>query len=86
MMTCLPPVIAQVAVDLGMNPMAPLFALYLSCDLVFLPHEVPALLILFTMGLISMGDFIKMSTIKVIVLMVCFGVILVPYWYIIGVL
>lgn len=86
MMSCLPPIIAQIAVDLGMNPLAPLFALYFSCDMIFLPHEVPAVLILFTLNLISMGDFIKMSLIKTIVLLICIGVFLIPYWFLIGIM
>jgi di/tricarboxylate transporter len=86
MMSCLPPIIAQVAVDIGMNPLAPLFALYFSCDMIFLPHEVPAVLILFTLNLISMGDFVKMSIIKIVTLLICIGVFLIPYWYLIGIL
>lgn len=86
MMSCLPPIIAQVAVDIGMNPLAPLFALYFSCDMIFLPHEVPAVLILFTMNLISMGDFVKMSIIKTVTLLICIGIFLIPYWYLIGIM
>lgn len=85
MMTCLPPVVASVVIGLGMDPIAPLFALYYSTDMVFLPHEVPALLILFTFGMISMKDFIVMNGIKVGIMLVFIGIIMIPYWMLIGV-
>ena len=85
MMTCLPPVVASVVIGLGMDATAPLFALYYSTDMVFLPHEVPALLILFTFGMISMKDFVVMNSIKVGIMLVFIGVIMIPYWMLIGV-
>lgn len=76
--------VAQIASTLHMNLWPPMLALYHSCYLIFLPHEMPVFLVLYGFGMMSMKDFVKLSTINVIVFLVFFGVIMLPYWTLLG--
>jgi len=76
--------VATIASSLNMNLWAPLFSLYHSCYLIFLPHEMPVFLFLFGFGMMSMKDFVKLSTINVLLFLVFFGVVMVPYWTLLG--
>lgn len=71
---------AQIAVDLGLNPMATVMTLVISTDMVFFPYEVAPYLLMFGFGKISMGHFIKMNTAKTLLTFVFFIAILYPYW------
>lgn len=85
-MTCLSAPVAQIATDLAMNPIGPLTALYYSSDLIILPHEAVNYLMMYSFGMLSMGKFAKMMSIKLVLFVIFFTVILVPYWYLLGVL
>lgn len=85
-MTCLSTPIAQISLDLGMNPLAPLTALYYSSDLIILPHEAVNYLMMYSFGMLSMGKFAKMMSIKMVLFFVFFTIVLVPYWFLLGVL
>ena len=50
MMAVLPAPFAQLSLNLGMNPLPSLLTIIYSTDFVFLPHEVPAYLIMFGFG------------------------------------
>jgi len=84
-MTCLSTPVAQIATDLGVNAMAPLTALYYTSDLIILPHEAVNYLLMYSFGMLSMGKFAKMMSIKLILFLVFFGVVLIPYWMLLGV-
>ena len=86
MMGCLTTPLVQISMDLGMSPWPAILTAIYSTDAIFLPHEVAVLLIFFGFGLMSMKDFIKLYTIKNIVVFVLFGVLQIPYWYLIGLL
>lgn len=80
MMGCLPAPVAQLAIDLNMNPLPSLLTIIYSTDMIFLPHEVPAYLVMFGFGLMSMKDFIVLHTAKVLWFFLLFGLIQIPFW------
>lgn len=75
---------AQVALDLGINPLASVMTLMTATDMVFFPHEVAPYLVVYGFGLISMKDFITMHGIKTIITYLFFAAVLYPYWILFG--
>lgn len=75
---------AQVAIDLGINPLASIMTLMTATDMVFFPYEVAPYLVVYGFGLISMKDFITMHGIKTIITYIFFAVIMYPYWLLLG--
>lgn len=81
MMAVLPAPFAQLSLNLGMNPLPSLLTIIYSTDFVFLPHEVPAYLIMFGFGLMTMKDFIKLHLMKMVWFALLFGLVQIPYWH-----
>ena len=81
MMAVLPAPFAQLSLNLGMNPLPSLLTIIYSTDFVFLPHEVPAYLIMFGFGLMTMKDFIKLHLMKMVWFALLFGLLQIPYWH-----
>lgn len=75
---------AQIAVDLGINPMASVMALIISTDMIFMPFEVAPYLLMFGFGMISMKQFIQLNAVKTFLTFVFFAVIMYPLWTILG--
>lgn len=75
---------AQIAVDLGMNPMASVMALVVSTDMIFMPYEVAPYLLMFGFGMISMKQFITLNLAKTFLTFVFFACIMYPLWTILG--
>lgn len=86
MLTALSGPIAVIAQNIGLNIDAAMYALAHSTDLIFLPYEFIPYLIFYSFGVVKMGDFIKISTLRVVLFFVFYMVVLIPYWYILGVL
>lgn len=76
--------ITQIAVDLGLNPAGPLFMLNFSSDAIFLPYEYVPYLIAYSFGVISMQDFLKLSVLKFVVVLIGLLVLMLPYWLLVG--
>lgn len=70
----------------GFNPAPFVYALIHFSDLILLPYEYVPYLIIYAFGMISMKDFIKFSILKCVIYCAAIFVILIPYWYIIGLL
>ena len=85
MMAALPPSIAALAQGLGVTPLSLIYPFKLSCDMIFLPYEYIPYLIFFTFGMVSMKDFIKFSCVKMMINVVFLGLILVPWWRVLGI-
>ena len=75
---------AQIAVDLGMNPMASVIALVISTDMVFMPYEVAPYLLMFAFGMISMKQFVGLNTVKTLLTFVFFALVMYPLWTLLG--
>ena len=84
MVAVLPAPIISYCQALGFNPMAHLTTMYVAKEIVFLPYEYPAYLILYAFGMVDMGNMIKICSIKSIFILLSIAFILIPYWYLIG--
>lgn len=78
--------VAQVALDLGLNPLGVLYALKSSIDQVFFPYEYVAYLIFFSFGYIRMKDFVSIMTFKTVLHLIFLFLVMIPYWNLIGIL
>ena len=84
MLAVLPAPIMQICLDLGLSGRAAMYTMIFSTDLVFLPYEYVTFLIFFSFGVLSTGQFIKYHAIKNALFYAFFGIIIIPYWYLIG--
>ena len=67
-------------------PALPAMAMFFANDMVFFPYENAYLLILFGFGVMSMKEFMKYNTIKIVITLVLFWVLAIPWWYLFGVM
>ena len=72
--------IAQIAQSVGIDPLGALYAMYVGCDQVFLPHEYLTYMIFYAFGLMRMADFVKLATTKTIFATVFTIIVLIPWW------
>jgi len=66
MMSMLPAVVVDYAVNIGWSWMPHFLSCYLASDMVFFPYEYPAIMIMFGFGFCTMKNAIKMLTAKLI--------------------
>ena len=76
----------QIALDIGMNVRPVAYALVMSSEAILMPYEYVPYLIVFSFGMIKMGDFIKMNALKCVITLIGILCIQIPYWMLIGVL
>lgn len=74
------------AVSLGYNPVPFAYAVNACAEAILLPYEYVPYLIIFSFGMISMKDFIKVNILRSILFFGGFLLLLVPYWMLIGLL
>lgn len=76
--------LGQIAVDLGINPLAMYFTMTNGLEQLLMPYEVALYLIFYSFGLIELKYFTKFLGLKMIFngLFVC--LILIPYWNLVG--
>lgn len=84
MTAALPGPIAAYCLGAGFNPLVHIVSLYFAKEIIFLPYEYPAYLILFAFGMVKIGTMIKICTIKSLLILIAFVVIMMPYWWLIG--
>jgi len=75
------------ALGMGMgiqNPLIPFMAMFFANDMVFFPYENAYLLVLFGFGVMSMKEFMKYNVIKMGITLVLFWVLVLPWWYLLG--
>lgn len=84
MLAVLPAPIMQICLDAGLSARAAMYTMIFSTDLVFLPYEYVTFLIFFSFGVMTTGQFVKYHTIKNILFYLFFGILIIPYWYLIG--
>ena len=78
--------ITQLALDLGIKPLGAIYVLFNTLDQIVLPYEYVNYLMFFSFGVITMKDFFKIMSTKLIFGAVFLAIILIPYWNLIGVL
>lgn len=85
MASLLPTVLANIYQVLGYNPICSILTVVYSLDMIFLPHEVTAYLVMFGFGMMSMKQFIKFYGAKTLFTLVFFGLIQIPWWMLLGI-
>ena len=76
--------LTNLAMTLGINPMALFYFMWHACDQVIFPYEYAMYMIFFAFGAIRMKDFMKVSAIKMGLDFVVVFAILIPWWKMIG--
>jgi di/tricarboxylate transporter len=76
--------ICLLSAQLGISSIPLIYALNFSNEAILFPYEYVPYLIVFSFGMISMKDFIKTSILRSILFYVGIMVLIVPYWYLIG--
>lgn len=76
--------LAQIALSLGINPMAVYYIMLHACDQIIMPYEYALYLIFFSFGLIRLKDFIKVMGMKMVVNIIIVFAALIPFWNLIG--
>lgn len=84
MMSMLPATVASYCAQIDWSFWPHFNACYLSSDIVFFPYEYPLVLILYGFGMCSMGNTIKMLTAKGLLAIGFIALVMMPYWYLIG--
>lgn len=76
--------VSMVAVSLGFSCLPFVYSMNAFVDIIIFPYEHVAYLIVYTYGMMSMKNFIKVNAIRSAVMVVGFFALLVPYWLLIG--
>lgn len=78
--------LAQIALDLGINPLPVLYGLSTSSDQVLLPYEYISYLFLYSFGVVSSKNFMKFFAVKAMLHFAYLICLAIPYWMLIGLL
>ena len=78
--------IAQVTGALGMNPLGAQYALSVAFDQVFMPYEYMNYLLFYAFGMIKMNDFVKIMSLKTVLVSVFVIAVMIPWWFMVGVI
>lgn len=78
--------ITQIAVDLGINHLPVWYTLSVSTNLFILPYEYVAYLFMFSFGLMELKEFVKVYSVKSLLLVLFTLFVALPYWRFIGLL
>ena len=77
--------LAALGTGLGIAyPALPFMAMFFANDMVFFPYENAYLLVMFGFGVMSMKEFMKYNIIKMGITLVLFWVLVLPGWYLLG--
>lgn len=85
MSSLLPIGLGQIYLDLGYPPICSMLTVNYSLDMIFLPHEVTAYLVLFGFGMMKMKHFIAFFGGKTLFTLITFGLIQIPWWHLLGI-
>lgn len=76
--------LAQIAMDIVLNPIFLYMVMGNASDQILLPYEVVLWLVYFSFGMISTKDFVKFMSLKTVVNAFFVFCLLIPWWYISG--
>lgn len=76
----------NIAITLGINPTGLIMIFWNSCVATLFPYEVNADILLFSYGLVSMKNYIKIGVIRSALTLVALFVIYIPWFKIIGIM
>ena len=69
-----------------MNPLGAQYALSVAFDQVFMPYEYMNYLLFYAFGLIKMNDFVKIMSLKTVLVSLFVLAVMIPWWFIVGVI
>lgn len=75
----------QIADAMNIDPLAIVYSLVHCSEAIIFPYEYVPYLLVFSFGMMSMKDFIKMNIVRSIIYAIGLMGILVPYWMLIGI-
>jgi len=78
--------LAELAMSLGIDPRAFFYTIFQGTDQIVMPYEYILVLIYFSFGLITIKDFAKFFSVKMVLNIIFVIVIMVPWWNLIGLL
>lgn len=76
--------LSQIALNLGIDPVAFFYTIFQGVDQIVLPYEYALVLIFFSFGLINIKDFVKMFSLKMFLNLIFIVGILIPWWKLVG--
>lgn len=82
--TAFPATITEMALASGFNPVPIIYAFNQGMEQLLFPYESGPALAIFSYGMISFKGFFKYNLLRAILSLVCFFVIYIPYWNLIG--
>lgn len=71
---------ATICINLGINPQAFFMFEVVALDQIFLPYEYVMYLVIFSFGVMSTKDFLKIASVKVVMATAYIFLLLIPYW------
>ena len=83
-LACLSLPMAQIALNIGIDPLAIYFLMINATDQIIFPYEYALYLIFFSFGLIRMKDFAQVMAVKMGLNFIFCMVVMIPYWKLIG--
>lgn len=76
----------NIANTLGINPTGLIMIFYNSCMATLFPYEVNSDILLFSYGLISMKNYIKIGVIRSVLTLLALFIIYIPWFKILGIM
>ena len=77
--------LADIAATLGVSSRVTMLSFCAGLEQWILPYEVGSLVTMFSLGFVTMKDFIKFGLLKMVVVTVCMLALVIPYWMLLGV-
>ena len=78
--------ITTASIGIGMDPRPFIYTLVHACEAIVFPYEFVPYLITYSFGMMTMKDFIKLNVVRSCIYSLGIGLILIPWWYLIGVI
>lgn len=72
--------LAQISMQIGLNPRALYFFIENATDQILLPYEIVLYLIFFGFGMVQTKDFAKFMGVKAIINVIFVFALLIPWW------
>lgn len=77
--------LADIAATLDVSSRVTMFSFCAGLEQWILPYEVGSLVTMFSLGFVTMKDFIKFGLAKMVIVTVCMLLLVIPYWMLLGV-
>lgn len=85
LLSMFPGPLAGISMQLGFKSVLPsALAIMYTNDLVFFPYENTLTLVIFSYGMMSLKQFVKLNVVKMLIFLVGFAVLVIPFWMLLG--